>query len=91
MSEALSVEEQAVIQSTMIRSTLKALAAADQAGDLEAVRKLGNALNMQQKEMTNIQRVLFHQSKGGKRRTVTELTGTTATSENDVAAGDSSA
>lgn len=74
-SKPLSLEEQAEIQSEVIRATLGELRKSRESGDSEGVRKLGNALNMQQHHMTEIQRALMMQrGKGRKTRLVNDLT-----------------
>jgi hypothetical protein len=83
----LTLEEQAQIQSNLIRATNRAIIKAEQDNDVEQVRKLGNALNMQQKELTNIHRALMYAGKGKKSRTVTELTRKTQLSPNDASTG----
>ncbi len=80
------MEEQAVIQSTLISITFTAIKQANEKGEIETVRKLGNSLNMQQKALTDIQHALLAQSKSGKKtKSVVALTEQTATSGTDAA------
>ena len=87
----LSLEEQQVLMSDVIRATHKAIVSSgmDQPGwkyDKEVV-KLLNLFNMEQKALTEIQRALMMQrGKGRKTRLVNDLTEQTRTSPDDAAA-----
>lgn len=84
---ALTLEEQADIQSRVIRSTTLQIEKADAAGTVEIAIKLRNLFNMEQKALTEIQRALMMQrGKSRKTRLVNDLTEQTATSQNDAAA-----
>jgi len=73
--ETLTLEDQAEIQSEVIKTTLDAIRLAREAGDIELGRKLSNAINMQNKALTEIQRALMMQrGKGRKTRLVNDLT-----------------
>ena len=76
MTESLTLEEQAQIQSELIRATLKLIEKADAEADLVYAAKFRNLVTMAQKELTNIQRALMYQGRGKKSKSVTELTKT---------------
>ena len=80
----LELEEQIVIQSTVIRAAYNAIISSgmNEPGwkyDVDTV-KLLNLLNMAQKELTNMQRTMMMHGKRKKTRTVNDLTEQSATS-----------
>ena len=76
MNDSLTLEEQAQIQSELIRATLKLIEKADAEANLVYAAKFRNLVTMAQKELTNIQRALMYQGRGKKSKSVTELTKT---------------